>query len=423
MTEHPVVVVGGGLIGCFTAFYLADKGRRVVLLERDQLGAGASTGNCGYVCPSHVFPLAVPGAVGRTLRTMLRRDSPIAVTRRPSAAMVAWFARFATRCSPIPMLESATARHRLLVASKGLYRDLVDRDVLACDWRETGLLIVHRSRKGFLDYRPTADRLRDEFGVRVRSLEGDELCGTEPMLKAGLGGGWLFEDDVQVDPGLLMTSLRRALTQRGVELRERCSVSSLTLDSGAVTAVNTDQGSINPSAVVVCTGAEAPSFAKPLGCTLPIQPGKGYSITVDTEGTGPRVPMIFEESHVAVSPLAGALRIGSTMEFAGYDRRINARRLGLLERSAREHLREVPDLAGARTWSGWRPMVYDGVPCIDRSPAAANAVIAAGNGMIGLATAPATGQLAASLATGDAPPIDPAPYRVARFRRAGRVAV
>jgi len=204
-----------------------------------------------------------------------------------------------------------------------------------------------------------------------------------------------------------------------VEVVEQAEVQSLDLREGRLQGVNTSAGYQPAELAVVATGAEAPRFAQPLGCKLPIQPGKGYSLTLSPVPQPPAHPMIFESHHVAITPLEGALRIGSTMEFAGYDRSINRRRMELLWRSAREHLREVPETDSVVEWAGWRPMTYDGLPCIDRAPAAENVVVAAGNGMIGVASAPATGRLAAELAVGAAPFIDPQPYALRRFATGG----
>lgn len=315
------------------------------------------------------------------------------------------------------MNESAAARHLLLTESNRLYRQLLQDGEIECDWQETGLLLVYRSRQAFEQFGVVADRLRGTFGISATTLDSTGLCLREPTLRAGLGGGWLFEDDVQIDPAVLMASLRSLLSKRGVDLREACEAHRLVIEAGSLVAIDSSSGPIEVGGMVLCTGAEAPAFARPLRCKLPIQPGKGYSITKTTEEPVPRTPMIFEESHVAVSPLRGALRIGSTMEFAGYNQDINTKRIGLLARATREHLRVAPDMSGASDWAGWRPMVYDGVPCVDHAPAAGNVVVAAGNGMIGLSTAPATGQLAAALATRTPPPFDPRPFSVSRFGR------
>lgn len=409
------IVVGGGLIGCSTAYYLSEHGWDVTLLERGRIGSGASWGNCGYVCPSHVMPLAVPGAIGKTLRTMLKPDSPVAVRWRADRRLAAWLMRFATRCRKEPMMRSAQGRHALLSSSMSLYRGLMADAGLDCSWRDEGLLFVYRSEEEFNGFASTAEVLRKEFGVAVDPLPGSEVTRFEPTLKPDTAGGWLFPNDAHVRPDRLLASLRKLLDERGVQIREGVAVESLDVSGGRLRRIETSSGWESADAVVIAAGAETPAFAKPLRCHIPIQPGKGYSVTAPMPSRAPRVPMIFEEHHVAVTPMDGELRIGSTMEFAGYDRSINRKRLGMLMRSAEQHLIEAPTGADSKPWVGWRPMVYDGMPCIDRAPAVENAFVVAGNGMIGLATAPATGKLAAEIVSGSTPHLDPRPYSLARF--------
>ena len=148
---------------------------------------------------------------------------------------------------------------------------------------------------------------------------------------------------------------------------------------------------------------------------MPIQPGKGYSLTMPRPSICPAVPLIFPETRVAVTPFQTGYRLGSTMEFAGYDATLNPRRLQLLRDGARPYLREPEAEPVEEAWFGWRPMTTDGLPIIDRGPALSNVMIAAGHGMLGLSMAPATGKLVAELLNGDEPHLDPGPYRVGRF--------
>ncbi|MEM8945286.1 MAG: FAD-dependent oxidoreductase [Planctomycetota bacterium] len=412
---RPIYVVGGGLVGCMTAYYLQLLGKSVCLLERDRLGAGASSGNCGYICPSHIMPMAFPGAVRKTLMTMCRADSPVAITKPFDIGLLRWLIAFAWQCRKNPMNRASAARHELLACSKQLYLELMNQEAIDCDWRENGLLIVHKEQESFANFQITADWLRDTFGLAVEGHPGDAVVELEPTLRRGLAGGWYFPNDAQVMPTKVVASLRQILLERGVQIEEGVEVEDLEIRKGRMDALITNRGDRSASAAVICTGAEAPNFARRLGCRIPIQPGKGYSLTIPTEEALPRIPMIFESHHVGITAFKGALRVGSTMEFAGYDRSFNERRLALLMKSAREHLAEPPDARVSERWCGWRPMVYDGLPCIDHAPAASNVILAAGNGMIGLASAPATGKVAAAIATGTHPPIDPNPYTLRRF--------
>ncbi|QDU88775.1 D-amino acid dehydrogenase small subunit [Pirellulimonas nuda] len=415
MSERSAIVIGGGLIGCCSAYYLAKLGWRVRLLERQRIGAGASHGNCGFVCPSHVMPLAAPGAVTATLRTMLGRDSPIALRLPPSRSLVAWLTRFAGQCNEGAMARSAAGRHALLAASAPLYRQMLEEERIDCQWQDDGLLVVYSSPQKFEAFGPMAALLAEKYGVESAPYPGDNVKVLEPALRAGLAGGWHFRGDSHVRPDRLLAGLKGALARLEVDVSEGVAVQQMVVAGGRLQRLETSQGPLTADACVLATGAEAPAFARPLGCRMPIQPGKGYSLTMPTPAGAPRLPMIFEEHHVAVTPFRDGLRIGSTMEFAGYDRGINQKRLALLLKSAREHLAAPPPDQFDEVWSGWRPMVYDGLPCIDRAPRAANVVVAAGNGMIGLASAPATGKLAAEIVAGLAPHVPAAPYRLARF--------
>ena len=212
-----------------------------------------------------------------------------------------------------------------------------------------------------------------------------------------------------------MAALGAVLLSRGVEICEQTEVTGFHVSDGKAHGIETSSGAMSADAFVLAAGAQSPKFANQLGCRLPIQPGKGYSITVPRPDQPPKIPMIFEESHVAATPWTSGLRIGSTMEFVGYDRSINRRRIELFQRAAAEHL--VEPLTGpiVEEWSGWRPMTYDELPCLGPAPRAENVIVAAGHGMIGMSTMTATGKLVSELALGIAPHVDPAPYSLRRF--------
>lgn len=415
--QRRAIVVGGGVIGCFAAYYLNKLGWSVRLLEAGRVGGGCSHGNCGFICPSHVLPLTMPGAPWRVARQMLSRDSPVYVKPRLDPALWGWLARFAMRCRRGPMLETARARHTLLVSSMDLYRRLLAEESLDPQWQDRGLLLVFKSPREFANHEATARFVGDRFGIVATPIEGPGLAEFEPALRTGMAGGWHYAGDAHLRPDRLFGSLASVLRRSGVEILEDVSVTQLKVAGGRAEEIETSQGSMTAEAIVLSAGAETPTFAKQLGCRIPIQPGKGYSITMPRPARPPSVPMIFEEYHVAVTPWESGLRIGSTMEFVGYDRSLNRRRLELFQRAAAEYLVEPPSGPVEEQWWGWRPMTYDDLPCLGPAPRAANVIVAAGHGMIGVASGPASGKLAAELATGCQPHVDPAPYALTRFGR------
>jgi D-amino-acid dehydrogenase len=414
-TPGRVVVIGGGVIGASCAYYLARSGWAVEVVERGEFGKGCSHGNCGFVCPSHVLPLAEPGAVGRTLRALLQRNSPFSIKPRFDPALWDWLWRFTRRCNRRDQLGAGHAIQALLNSSRSLYDELLRDEPLDCEWQANGLLFVFLSRAGMEHYAQTDRLLREEFNLAAERYDGDAVAALEPALVPGLGGGWLYRTDAHLRPDRLMASWRRVLEARGIRVRERCPVTGLAGEGGRARAAVTAEGELPADAFVVAAGALTPLLNAELGCRLPIQPGKGYSITMRRPAKCPVLPMLFEEHRVGVTPLPSGYRLGSTMEFAGYDATLNRARLDLLREGARPYLHEPFGDPVEEEWFGWRPMTPDSLPVIDRSPAYGNVLVAAGHNMLGLSMAPATGRLVAELLDGRPPHLDPGPYSVRRF--------
>jgi D-amino-acid dehydrogenase len=367
------------------------------------------------ICPSHVLPLAAPGAIRKVVRAMVRGNAPLAIRPGLNFALWGWLLKFAARCRREPMMEAARAQHALLSSSKALYRELRHDPMFDCEWEDRGLLFVYNSPHEFEAFAASERLVREEFGVAGTRIEAADLTRFEPALKEGLGGAWHYAGDSHVRPDKLMTSWRRLLEARGVEIFESTTVQGFDVSGAAVRGVATSAGTMRSGAYVLATGALAPRLGAALGCKLPIQPGKGYSITMPRPGKPPVTPMILEEYHVGVTPFASGYRLGSTMEFAGYDTTINRRRMALLTRGAEECLVTPTAEPVQEEWYGWRPMTYDGLPFIGRVPGVTNAFIAAGHGMLGVSTSPATGRLLSELVCGGEPHINAAAFSLHRI--------
>jgi D-amino-acid dehydrogenase len=410
-----VVVIGGGVIGTACAYYLMRAGWRVTLIDRGQVGCGSSHANCGLVCPSHILPLAEPGMVAKGLKSLLQRNSPFAIKPRLDPALWSWLLHFAARCNESDMIEAGRAIQPLLDSSLPLYRELIERESLDCEFEAKGLLFAYRTQEGMEEYAATDRLMSATFGCSARRYDGDALLELEPALKPKLAGGWYYHDDAHLRPDKLMKAWRSVLAAGGATIRENCAFQGFRLQDGQASAADTSQGELTGDVFVVAAGAWTPVLNKHLGCRVPIQPGKGYSLTMPRPAACPKIPLIFPETRVAVTPFQSGYRLGSTMEFAGYDESIRPERLQLLKTGVMEYLREPFCDPVQEQWFGWRPMTYDSVPIIDRSPKFDNVVIAAGHNMLGLSMAPATGKLVAELIDGSSPHIDPGPYRVSRF--------
>ena len=425
-TSADVVVVGGGVVGLFTAYYLRRHHRDVTVIERGGIGSGASRGNCGYLCPSHVLPLCMPGAVRHAtagmVRGLFRGGSALSIPPRIDPNLWRWLMQFAARCRGRHMGPVAAARHRLLSDSMRLYDEFFRNHQLDEIIQRRGLWMVHRHESTADAFEKTAEQLRSEFGLKVQRFDGRSLAEREPAMRADTGGGWLFPDDVHVDPSRMMDRLTSILTKVGVRFIEHAEVENVlphSVGSGATVRYRTsDHGPIDLSAsdVVITAGAESPRFADALGGRIPIVPGKGYSMSVAMPQPAITAPMIFEDTHVAVTPLGDRLRIGSTMSLCGYDRNIDPKRIRRIRNDAASYFSTELSADITEQWTGWRPMVFDDVPCIDRSRRYKHVWVAAGNGMIGLSTAPATGRMIARRVTGQTTDGDEA-FSLKRFSK------
>ena len=409
------VVIGGGVIGIACAHYLGRSGWKVEVVERGTLGGGSSHGNCGLVCPSHVLPLAEPGMVGQALKSLFQANSPFKIKPRLDPALWSWLLHFAARCNEADMLAAGRGIQPLLTSSLALYHELVEREGLDCEFEQKGLLFAYRDPHALEAYAPINRLMTESFDCPAERLDSDALQALEPALREGLAGGWYYHDDAHLRPDKLMRAWRARVEADGGSIREHHDFRGFESANGRVRAARTSAGDVAGDLFIVAAGAWTPLLKRHLGCSVPIQPGKGYSLTMPRPAACPTIPLIFPETRVVATPFPSGYRLGSTMEFAGYDATIRPERVQLLRDGAAPYLREPTCEPVLEEWFGWRPMTYDSLPIIDRCPRFTNVILAAGHNMLGLSMAPATGKLVAEMAEAASTHVDPEPYRVNRF--------
>lgn len=415
-TEHErVLVVGAGIIGIGCAHYLSKAGLEVTVIDRGSVAGACSHANCGYICPSHVLPLTEPGAIHVAIKSLFNRNAPFRVKPRLSPALWNWLWQFAKRCNRPNMLAAGSHQKALLDSSLNEYRRLVVEESLDCEWKENGLLYVLRTDHGMQEFAETDRLLTDHFGVTARRIEGQDLPSFDPALRPGLAGAFHYEDDVFVRPDLLNSQWSHRLRESGVTFIEHCELQGIRKADGRVVHLDTSHGEMNSDRFVFATGAWSARLSSDLDCRIPVQPGKGYSVTMERPDPCPRHPMLFPEHKVGVSPFDRGYRLGSMMEFAGYDTSIPDRRIQQLRDSATPYLVAPFTGGNQQTWYGWRPMTWDSLPIIGRVPGLANAYLATGHNMLGLSLATATGKLIAEMIQDRPTHIDPTAFSPERF--------
>ncbi|MCX5053259.1 MULTISPECIES: FAD-binding oxidoreductase [unclassified Streptomyces] len=405
----PVVVLGGGVVGLCTAYYLAEAGLAVEVVERRGLGSGVSRGNAGWICLSHSTPVPAPGVVRYALRSLGRPDSPLYLRPLPDPAFVRWLWRFWRSSTPAAFRRGYAAVAELNRTTFDLFDGLREAGV---DTTLTRPGMVHaflspaEARHHLAVQREMAD---GRYPLPDDVTTGDEARLLDDALSPGVRAAYLVEGEGVVDPEAFAHGLGQALAAAGVKVHENAEALGFRTTGGQVAAVRTDLGEIPCDVVVIAAGMRSSRLLGALGHPLPLQAGKGYSFSVDLD-PAPRHTLYFGERRAVASPIAGTTRIGGTMELSGNNNRLDWRRVVAVALASRHYLGrwfdDPDDLVGLirDPWVGGRPFLPDGLPVIDRVPGHDNAFVATGHGMLGVTLGPVTGHtLTEYVRTGNRP--------------------
>ena len=415
-SHSDVLILGAGVVGLSCALYLLKAGVGVRILDQGNPGCGSSHGNCGTITPSHAPPLTMPSTFGLALRSMLHADAPLYLNPRFDAARLRWFLGFARRCSWRDFHRAAMARWAILKRSREAMADLIRTEGIACEFVEDGLLYVYRTHKLRLADEKHHTRVLERLGCPLQALDDAEIDMLEPALKPGVVGGLLHPGDARLRPELYVAELARRVQHLGGIMVSNARVDRLDTNGSRLSAVHSTRGRFSADRVLMALGAWSPQLASQLGLRLPIQPGKGYSLTYTRPSLVPRQSLVLREASVCVTAWDSGFRVGSTMEFSGYAKGLNPTRLEMLRRGAAQGLRVPEGPTLLEQWWGWRPMSVDELPIIGPSTRWSNLHMATAHGMLGVSMSVATAELVTAQMTGSDPVIDPTPYVPSRFK-------
>ena len=413
-----VVIIGGGVIGLCTAYYAALRGHRVTVLERNpERRDGCSFGNAGMVVPSHFVPLAAPGMVSLAFKWMWNAQSPFYVKPRLDPDLLSWGFKFWRAANANHVRRSAPLLRDLNFASRACFEEFADSTNNEFGLVRKGLLMLCRTEHTLHEEARFAEQARN-LGVPAEVLGAKDTAALDPNVRMTIAGSIYFPKDCHLSPNSFMNCLQRRVAELGVNFSWQTEVNGFARESSLINAVKTSRGDFVADEYVLCGGSWSPTIASDLDLKLPMQAGKGYSLTLPKPRQLPEICAILTEARVAVTPMGTSLRFGGTMEIAGLNEDVNPARVeGIIKSVARYYPDfTAGDFKGIQPWRGLRPCSPDGLPYIGRTSRYSNLSIATGHAMMGLSLGPITGKLIAEILSGEKPSIDIALLNPDRYR-------
>jgi D-amino-acid dehydrogenase len=393
------VIIGGGIMGLASAYYLIKSGWKVTLLDKGDLSDNCSQGNAGMIVPSHFIPLAAPGMISKGIKWMFNSRSPFYVKPSLDFSLISWGLKFMKSATQAQVERVAPFLRDYHLLSKQLYEELAKEEGFNFGLEEKGILMLYKTEKaGEEEIHVGKDA--QKLGLDVEILTKEQVQAIEPEIKLDVAGAVHYHCDAHLYPTALFTQLLKYIKGKGAEVITNASVTGYHIQGGQVKSVQTVQGDIEGDLIIMTGGSWLPQLAKLAGLSIPVMPGKGYSFMESNSVHPIKHPALLIEARVAVTPMNGQVRFGGTMELAAVNDKINMNRVEGIVNSIPKYYPELnvempqPD----KIWYGFRPCSPDGLPYLGYSQKLKNLIIAGGHGMMGISLGPATGKLVAELA-------------------------
>lgn len=400
--NQTICVIGGGLLGLFSALTLQEQGKQVCLIERDNIGGrqGASFGNGCWINPGAIMPMSLPGLWSEVPGYLLDPNGPFTIRWKHLSSLSGWLLRFLWAGRSWKVVEELIAQRLPLLDNPLAHYQRIAKDAdVEHLIRATGTMYIYRDRSELETDRMGWD-LRRKYNIRVRFIESDELHRLEPALSSDYRYGMMIEDAATLtDPSAFCRALGKLFKARGGKLIQ-AEVKGFNLNGQKLTAVKTDRGDIMCNQAVVAAGAWSKSLATQLGDRISLISERGYHITIKDPGFTVNHGLMHAEGKMAIVPTSTGLRLAGQVELASLNAAPRWERAKILLGYAKRSfslLRQQAEQDDHDMWMGHRPSTPDSMPIIDRSNASPDIVYAFGHGHTGVSMAPATAKIVAQL--------------------------
>ena len=416
-TDRHTIIIGGGVIGVCCAYYLAKRGARVTLLEREQVGRAASFGNAGSITPDHP-PINKPGRVQQALKSLLHPLSPLYVAPKPDPALARWLWTFSRTCTERHLELAMTALAPLGRTSRCLFDELIETENLKCYFRRDGYYEVYLTERGWESARKEAAMV-SRFGFHPEVMTGGALCEREPALNAHVVGGVFHPEAASINPYQFVLEMAQRAKNFGTESFIGREVAVLRTIGDRVCGVEMRDGEVMESdSVVLAAGAYGAPLLRKVGIDFPLQPAKGYHrdcTSATSESDLLQHACVLGENMVFCTPMDGFVRFAGTLEFSGVNHEIRRPRLEQITKASTRYLKTMAGAVIRSEWCGLRPCLPDGLPAIGPLSRFSGLFVATGHAMMGLTLGPATGKLIAECVLDGSSSLDISAFRPDRF--------
>jgi len=410
-----VVIIGGGIIGMCSAYYLQKDGHNVTIIDQSDFSKGASYVNAGIITPSHIISLAAPGMINKGIKWMFSSTSPLSIKPRVDFDFIKWSWLFKKASTAQKVEASIPVIKDINLFSKELYKDLKNNDDFDFFFKDKGLMMYYKTDKAGEEEWKVGQRAIKE-GLKVENLSKKEIDKLEPNVDLDIKGGVYYHSDAHMSPNEFMQQIKKRLENPGVTFIPNEEVIDLKVSNDKITSITTKNHNIAADEFIFSTGSWTQKFAKKLGVNIPVQAGKGYRINVKEE-TGITIPSILMEAKVAVTPMDGYTRFAGTMEIAGINEDINTKRVQTIANASEDYYKGLKinsdDVKNAQ--SGLRPCSPDGLPYIGKLSKVKNVTVATGHAMMGWSLGPATGKLVTEIISDKKTSLNLSPFNPERF--------
>ncbi len=417
-----IVILGAGVIGVTSAWYLAKAGHEVTVIDR-QPGPALETSfaNAGEISPGYASPWAAPGIPAKAMKWLFMRHAPLIIQPAPDLAKISWVMRMLMNCTSAAYAVNKSRMVRLAEYSRDCLMDLRADTGIGYDERMQGTLQLFRTQKQ-VDGAYKDIKVLQADGVPFEVLDADGCIKAEPGLAArrdAIAGGLRLPGDETGDCFKFTNTLQDMAQAAGVTFRYGVRIDRLEATGGKIAAVHTSEGRVVADAFVLALGSYSPLLARPLGIKLPVYPVKGYSITVPiiNASRAPESTVMDETYKIAITRLGDRIRAGGMAEIAGFDMRLHEKRRETLVHSVEDLFGGAGDQSRATFWCGLRPMTPDGTPILGRSPIS-NLFLNTGHGTLGWTMAAGSGRVLADVISGKAADIETGDLGYARYQAA-----